>query len=108
MLTLSRHTPIGYIVTFPLVGLGLSIPFGLQYLGMNNAFLDTPFVLVTLIIALICGTEAAVLSILLGTLAFDLYFLPPVGSLVHDWHALLQLIPFVFAQIITVGLAAQR
>jgi len=84
------------------------IPFGLQRLGIDNAFLDTPFVLVTLIIALIWGTEPAVLSIILGTLAFDIYFLPPVGSLVHDWHALLQLIPFVLAEIIIVVLAAQR
>jgi signal transduction histidine kinase len=73
-----------------------------------NAFLDTPFALVTLIIALIWGTEPAVLSILLGTLAFDIYFLPPVGSLVHAWYALLQLIPFVLAEIIIVVLAAQR
>ena len=103
-----RQPPVGYIVTFPLVGLGLLIPFGLQRLGIDNAFLDTPFVLVTLIIALIWGTEPAVLSILLGTLAFDIYFLPPVGSLVHDWHALLQLIPFVLAEIIIVVLVAQR
>jgi signal transduction histidine kinase len=103
-----RQPPVGSIVTFPLVGLGLLIPFGLQRLGIDNAFLDTPFVLVTLIIALIWGTEPAVLSILLGTLAFDIYFLPPVGSLVHDWHALLQLIPFVLAEIIIVVLAAQR
>jgi signal transduction histidine kinase len=103
-----RQPPAGYIVTFPLVGLGLLIPFGLQRLGIDNAFLDTPFVLVTLIIALIWGTELAVLSILLGTLAFDIYFLPPVGSLVHDWHALLQLIPFVLAESSIVVLAAQR
>lgn len=103
-----RQPPVGYIVTFPLVGLGLLIPFGLQRLGIYNAFLDTPFVLVTLIIALIWGTEPAVLSILLGTLAFDIYFLPPVGSLVHDWYELLQLIPFVLAEIIIVVLAAQR
>jgi signal transduction histidine kinase len=84
------------------------IPFGLQRLGIANAFLDTPFVLVTLIIALIWGTEPAVLSILLGTLAFDIYFLPPVGSLVHAWYQLLQLIPFMLAEIIIVVLAAQR
>src|SRR5258708_38654480 len=103
-----RQPPVGYIVTFPLVGLGLLIPFGLQRLGIDNAFLDTPFVLVTLIIALIWGTEPAVLSILLGTLAFDIYFLPPVGSLVHACHALLQLIPFVLAESIIVVLVAQR
>lgn len=103
-----RQPPVGYLVTFPLVGLGLLIPFGLQGLGIYNAFLDTPFVLVTLIIALIWGTEPAVLSILLGTLAFAIYFLPPVGSLVHDWYELLQLIPFVLAEIIIVVLAAQR
>jgi signal transduction histidine kinase len=103
-----RQPPVGYLVTFPLVGLGLLIPFGLQGLGIANAFLDTPFVLVTLIIALIWGTEPAVLSILLGTLAFDIYFLPPIGSLVHDWYELLQLIPFVLAEIIIVVLTAQR
>lgn len=112
-----RQPPVGYVVTFPLVGLGLSIPFGLQLLGIHNAFLDTPFVLVTLIIALIWGTESAVLSILLGTLAFDIYFLPPAGSLVyewpagslvHDWGTSLQLIPFVLAEIIIVVLAALR
>src|SRR6266851_2155299 len=92
-----REPPVGYIMTFPLVGIGLLIPFGLQSLGIENAFLDTPFVLVTLIIALIWGTEPAVLS-----------FLPPVGSLVHNWHELLQLIPFVLAESIIVVLVAQR
>ncbi len=80
-----REPPVGYIMTFPLVGVGLLIPFGLQSLG-----------------------EPAVLSILLGTLAFDIYFLPPVGSLVHNWHELLQLIPFVLAESIIVVLVAQR
>ncbi len=103
-----REPPVGYIMTFPLVGVGLLIPFGLQSLGIEQAFLDTPFVLVTLIIALIWGTEPAVLSILLGALAFDIDFLPPVGSLVHNWHELLQLIPFVLAESIIVVLVAQR
>src|SRR3989442_3047425 len=52
-----RQPPVGYVVTFPLVGLGLLIPFGLQHLGIDNAFLDTPFVLVTLIIALMSVTS---------------------------------------------------
>src|SRR5579863_182430 len=103
-----REPPVGYVFTFPLVGLGLLIPLGLQRLGISSAFLDTPFVLVTLIIALIWGTEPAVLSILLGTLAFDIYFLPPSGILDHDWHELLPLVPFVLAEIIMVVLAAQR
>lgn len=105
-----REPPVGYILTFPLVALGLSVPYGFQLLGINNAFLDTPLVLITLIIALIWGTEPAVFSILLGTLAFDLYFLPTstTGSLLHNWEELLQLIPFVLASIIMVILAAQR
>src|SRR5712692_9764464 len=103
-----REPPVGYIMTFPLVGIGLLIPFGLQSLGIENAFLDTPFVLITLIIALIWGTEPAVLSILLGTAAFDIYFLPQPGLLIRDWNALLSLVPFVLAEIIMVILAAQR
>jgi signal transduction histidine kinase len=100
--------PIGYIATFPLVGLGLLIPFGLRHLEIYEAFLDTPLVLVTLIIALIWGTEPAILSILLGTLAFDIYFLSPIPALMHSWNASLPLVPFVLAEIIMVVLAAQR
>ncbi len=100
--------PTGYIVTFPLVGLALLIPFGFRQLGIYEAFLDTPLVLVTLIIALIWGTEPAVLSILLGTMAFDIYFLSPTPMLIHGWNASLPLIPFVLAQIIMTVLAAQR
>src|SRR5215469_12509683 len=47
-----RQPPIGYIVTYLLVGLGLLIPFGLQRLGTQNYFLGASFVLTTVIIAL--------------------------------------------------------
>ena len=103
-----RLPPIGYIITFPLVGLALLIPFGFRQLGIYEAFLDTPLVLVTLIIALIWGTQPAVLSILLGTMAFDIYFLSNTPMLIHSWNDSLPLIPFVLAQIIMVVLAAQR
>jgi len=103
-----RLPPIGYIATFPLVGLALLIPFGFRHLGIYEAFLDTPLVLVTLIIALIWGTEPAVLSILLGTMAFDIYFLSNTPMLIHSLNDSLPLIPFVLAQIIMVVLAAQR
>lgn len=103
-----RLPPIGYIATFPLVGVGLLIPFGFHFLGIYEAFLDTPLVLVTLIIALIWGTEPAVLSILLGTMAFDIYFLSKTPELIHSLNESLPLIPFVLAEIIMVVLAAQR
>src|ERR1700730_3845241 len=103
-----RLPPIGYIITFPLVGVGLLIPFGFHFLGIYEAFLDTPLVLVTLIIALVWGTEPAVLSILLGTMAFDIYFLSRTPGLVHSLNDSLPLVPFVLAEIIMVVLAAQR
>ena len=103
-----RLPPLGYILTFPLVGLALLIPFGFRHLGIYPAFLDTPLVLVTLIIALIWGTEPAVLSILLGTMAFDIYFLSDKSQLLQGWNQSIPLVPFVLAQIIMVVLAAQR
>lgn len=103
-----RLPPIGYVATFPLVGVGLLIPFGFHFLGIYEAFLDTPLVLVTLIIALVWGTEPAVLSILLGTMAFDIYFLSRTPELIHSLNDSLPLVPFVLAEIIMVVLAAQR
>ncbi|HEV2580216.1 MAG TPA: ATP-binding protein [Ktedonobacteraceae bacterium] len=102
-----RELPVGYLMTFPLVGLGLSVPFGFQYLGITNTFLGTPSVLMTLIIALIWGTEPAILSILISTLALDVYFLSPTGLLSVNSEALLQLVPFVLTQIIIVMVAAR-
>ena len=103
-----RLPPLGYILTFPLVGLALLIPFGFRQLDIYQPFLDTPLVLVTLIIALVWGTEPAVLSILIGTMAFDIYFLTGKFQLFQGWNQSLPLIPFVLAQIIMVVLAAQR
>lgn len=107
-----REPPIGYLMTLPLVGLGLLIPLGFQYyLKISNTFLGTPSVLVTLIIALVWGLEAAVFSIFLSTLVFDIYFLPQLstsGTLFHSWAEVLQLVPFVLAEIIIVILVAQR
>src|SRR5579859_1423813 len=103
-----RLPPLGYILTFPLVGLALLIPFGFRQLDIYQPFLDTPLVLVTLIIALVWGTEPAVLSILIGTMAFDIYFLTSKFQLFQGWNQSLPLIPFVLAQIIMVVLAAQR
>jgi signal transduction histidine kinase len=103
-----RLPPLGYIATFPLVGLALLIPFWFQHVKIYQAFLDTPLVLVTLIIALIWGTQPAVLSILLGTAAFDIYFLSDKPQLFQGWNESLPLVPFVLAQIVMVVLAAQR
>lgn len=103
-----RLPPLGYILTFPLVGLALLIPFGFKHLDIYQPFLDTPLVLVTLIIALVWGTEPAVLSILLGTMAFDIYFLTGTPQLFQGWNESIPLVPFVLAQIIMVVLAAQR
>jgi signal transduction histidine kinase len=103
-----REPPFGYFMTFPLTGLGLTLPFFFQYLNITNTFLGTPSVLITLIIALIWGSESAVLSIVLSTLAFDIYFLNPHGSLINSWEEMLQLVPFVLVEIIIVIVAAQR
>src|SRR5258708_23463817 len=103
-----RQPPIGYIVTYPLVGLGLLIPFGLQRLGTQNYFLGASFVLTTVIIALIWGTGPAVLSILIGTLTLDVYFLPPFGLLKFEWHETLPLIPFILTEIIVAVITSQR
>ncbi|HVB75523.1 MAG TPA: HAMP domain-containing sensor histidine kinase [Ktedonobacteraceae bacterium] len=103
-----RLPPVGYIATFPLVGLSLVIPFVLRHLHVYNPFLDTPTILVTLIIAIIWGTEPAVLALLLGTATFDIYFLPPYDTFALEWPSLLPLATFIVAEIIIVFLAAQR
>lgn len=104
-----RHPIVGYLLSFPLVGLALCIGLLGEWLLPHFPFFNAPLFLIVMVVALIWGTGQALLAVLVSTLVLDYFALPPVGSWsVATWEGLLQLLPFMLSGMIIALITAQR
>jgi len=103
-----RHPLVGYVFSFPLVGLGFLVAHVEEILLHGVYFPGLPLILPVLIVALIWGTGPALLSVLLGTLVLDYFFLPPEAFNITSWDGILRILPFVISGIIIAIIAGQR
>src|SRR5258708_11115345 len=103
-----RHPLVGYVLSVPLIGLGLVVAH-LEVLLLHGVYFPSlPLILPVLIAALIWGTGPALLSVLLGTLVLDYFFLPPEAFNITSWDGILRILPFVISGIIIAIIAGQR
>ena len=103
-----RHPLVGYMLSVPLVGLGFLAAHLEKLLIHGVYFPSLPLILPILIVALIWGTGPALLSVLLGTLVLDYFFLPPEAFGITSWDGVLRILPFVISGIIIAIIAGQR
>jgi signal transduction histidine kinase len=103
-----RHPPVGYVFSVLLTGLGLLVAHLEQLLLHGIYFPGLPLILPVLIVALIWGTGPALLSVLLGTLVLDYFFLPPEAFNITSWDGVLRILPFIISGIIIAMIAGQR
>lgn len=103
-----RHPLVGYVFSVPLIGLGLLVAHLEQLLLHGVYFPGLPLILPVLIVALIWGTGPALLSVLLGTLVLDYFFLPPEAFNITSWDGMLRILPFIISGIIIAIIAGQR
>ncbi len=106
-----RHPLLGCVMSIPLVGLCLLIPFAEQYITGRSAplFFGAPFFLVTVLVALLWGGGAAIFSILVGAIALDYFFLSPTYTfMVGDWRDLVPLLPYLLAELFVALITVQR
>ena len=103
-----RHPLVGYVLGVPLIGLGLLVAHLEQLLLHGVYFPGLPLILPVLIVALIWGTGPALLSVLLGTLVLDYFFLSPDAFNITSWDGILRILPFVISGIIIAIIAGQR
>ena len=103
-----RHPLVGYMLSVPLVGLGFLAAHLEKLLIHGVYFPSLPLILPVLIVALIWGTGPALLSVLLGTLVLDYFFLPPEAFGITSWDGVLRILPFVISGIIIAIIAGQR
>ncbi len=104
-----RSLFVGYPASVLLVGIALLTTQLLQSYSSAHYLIGAPFFLVTVIVALLWGTGPAVLAIVLGFIALEVFFIPPPGLFTFNgWSDVAVYGPFVVAQLIVALITAQR
>jgi signal transduction histidine kinase len=105
-----RHPLAGYLAVVPLVALGLGAVLLMKNLFSNNFYFpDTPMMLAVLVVALFWGVGPALFAVLLGALALDYFYIPPVMQFtIPHWDGMLQMLPFVVVGLVVAIITGQR
>jgi len=100
---------MGYLSSFPLLGLALLGVFLGQRWLPHFSFFDIPFFLAVIVVALSWGAGPALFTIVLSALVLDYFALPPLGTLdIHTRMGLSQLLPFMAAAMMIALITARR
>jgi signal transduction histidine kinase len=105
-----RHPLIGYVASVPFVALGLAaVLLAKDILPEKFYFPDVPMILSVLLVALFWGVIPALLTVALGALALDYFYIQPVGQLnMSTWSGVLQMLPLIIAGIVIAIITGQR
>ena len=108
-LPLWHHSFVGYLSSIPLVALGLAGVLLGRNLLPHFYFPSVTMVIPVVVIALFWGVGPALFTVLLGTLALDYFYIPPVGIVTfNSLGGLLQLSPFILSGVIIAIITGQR
>ncbi|GCE16588.1 sensor histidine kinase [Dictyobacter kobayashii] len=95
-----RHPVVGYLLSIPLVAVGLALPWIENVFARHYYFLCAPFFLIAVLVALVWGIGPSIFSIILGFLALDYFFVPPAGFLFFQaWQDLWLELPYLVAAL---------
>ncbi|GAC1521003.1 MAG: hypothetical protein NVS3B14_22630 [Ktedonobacteraceae bacterium] len=104
-----RHPLVGYLLTLPLVALGLLIPYLFLLMRVHDDIMGVPLFLVTVFVALLWGTGPSIFSILLGIMGLDYFFIPPTRTFKFEgWRDAIPLLLLLIAEVIVAVLTSQR
>ncbi|HEX6479500.1 MAG TPA: HAMP domain-containing sensor histidine kinase, partial [Ktedonobacteraceae bacterium] len=103
-----RKPLVGYLLALPFIALVMLLPLLFIQLDVDNPLVGAPVFLVTVLVAWLWGTGPAIVTIVLGGLFLDDFFVPPLGHFTLDWHETLPLIPLLLAQLVVTVIIAQR
>ncbi len=103
-----RRSLVGYLLSIPLVALGLLAVLGQDYLMPHNSFPGVPLLISVLLVALGWGVGPALFSVLLSTLALDYFYIHAWVFSLFTWDGLVQFLPFIISGIIVAIISGQR
>ena len=104
-----RQPLIGYVFAFPLVALSITMTLLMQKLLPHYYFPGAMLLLAIVLIAFIWGVGPALLSVFLGSLALDYFYIPPAEQIsLKNWDGVLQILPFFLVGIVIAIISGQR
>lgn len=103
-----RRPVAGYLLSIPLVALGLLAVLGQEYLMPHTFFPGVPMLLSVLLVALLWGVGPALFSVLLSTLALDYFYIHAWVFSLFTWDGLVQFLPFIVSGIVVAIITGQR
>lgn len=100
---------VGYPLAVVFVAGASLIPLAEKSLGIQDAFIEPPFVIALMLIAWLWGIGPALLALLLEVLALDYWLIPPLGSISFFlWPNLASFVPFILIQLISLALVVKQ
>ena len=104
-----RQPLIGYFFSVPFVAMGLIFALFMNMVLPHFYFPDASMLLAIVLVAFIWGVGPALLTVILGTLALDYFFIRPDEQLsLQSWNGLAQILPFFLVGIIVAIISGQR
>jgi signal transduction histidine kinase len=81
------------------------IPMSEKSLGIQDFFVEPPFVIATLLVGWLWGMGPALLALFLEMLALDYWIVPPIGVIdFFRWPDIVSFVPFILIQLIVLGM----
>jgi len=96
---------VGYPVTILLTAIAVLIPWAERVVGIQNFFISSPFVILTLVVGSFWGAGPALLSLVSEAFALDYYIVPPLYEFsFFRWPDIISFGPFILVQLIALWL----
>jgi signal transduction histidine kinase len=100
-----RSPLLGYPFAVLFAAGAFLIPWFERSVGLQDYFIEPPFVIVTLLVAWIWGTGPALLALILEVFALDYWIIPPLAEIdFFRWPDIASFAPFILLQLIVLGL----
>src|SRR5260370_21484637 len=100
-----RSPILGYPLAVLFAAAAFLIPLSARSLGIQDYFIEPPFVMATLLVGWFWGIGPALLALLLEVLALDYWIVPPLGKFDFLlWPDIISFAPFIIIQLIVLGL----
>lgn len=104
-----RFRLLGYFFAVLFAIAAFLIPISERSLGMQDFFVEPPFVVATLLVGWFWGIGPALLVLLLEVFALDYWIVPPLGVIdFFRWPTIVSFVSFILIQLIVLALVVMQ
>ncbi len=96
---------LGYPLAVVFAALAFLFPLSEKWFGLQDYFIEPPFVITTFLVGWFWGIGPALLTLIIEVLSLDYWIVPSLGVIdFFRWPAIASFTPFIFIQLLTLKL----